>query len=590
MHLFFLTTLALALHPATPLTTRYNVDQAGSTPEAFPYSDLHGWGVRQVVAGSIDCSAYLTAIPGGPWYNSSGLAMVAKSVAATKAAIQSAHQDGMEILMSSDLFQFPATLLEKYKAEVTYPGSTCFGYTLGPTCIDIRSNTTQAFLRALFTEIKATFPTLDGVVLRYGENSPCQYHQGNAPYDTSNAIPTLQALLAFLREELCVQRNLTVLFRTWDTSTQLFHANPAFYKAVVGAIQPHPKLVFSIKHTALDFWRRVAVNPTLGVGQHAQVVEAEVAGMYFQCGTTPLYIPNGLINGYAENNPPVGLKDLFATFPALLGGVLTNHQCDEIVPAAPYFWPRLEQGVISAWARDTTVSEEAVFDAYATTALGLTNASARAALRGMALGAMDAHLKMWTVAAFDPIVNPGQLDRPTANWLVRGSFGGLYQLDPSDHPSTCHSYNLSHCLVFPFLGETGGFPAALAEKDQAAAEFAAINATAYRDVAPYLPSHPLAQALLASTELGAFNSAIAACGWGVMAWGWQGDKAGGVYNTTAIRTGIAQYDTLWRNYLQLPAKLPGYVLKQSLMNDTFWVHPSTGQPGMGQSIDKYRHV
>ena len=33
-----------------------------------------------------------------------------------------------------------------------------------------------------------------------------------------------QLLLNFLREELCVKRGLDVIFRTWDTSTQLFHA------------------------------------------------------------------------------------------------------------------------------------------------------------------------------------------------------------------------------------------------------------------------------------------------------------------------------------------------------------------------------
>ena len=53
----------------------------------------------------------------------------------------------------------------------------------------------------------------------------------------------------------------------------LLHS-PAFYLNVTNAVQPHPRLVFSIKHTALDFWRRVALNPTLGIGQHRQVVEA----------------------------------------------------------------------------------------------------------------------------------------------------------------------------------------------------------------------------------------------------------------------------------------------------------------------------
>ncbi len=137
--------------------------------------------------------------------------------------------------------------------------------------------------------------------------------------------------------------------------------------------------------------------------------------MYAACGTAPLYIGSGLINGFPENNPPLGLSALFAQHPALLGGVLTNHQCDEIVPAPPYFWPCLEQGVISAWAAAPSASEAAVFDAYVAADLGVTDAGARAALHQLALDAIDAHLAMWTVAAFDPLVDPAQLDRPTAN-------------------------------------------------------------------------------------------------------------------------------------------------------------------------------
>jgi hypothetical protein len=187
--------------------------------------------------GSIDCTAFLTAIPGGPWYNESGVSYVRSQIADAKAQIDSAHASGLKIYMTSDLFQVPSLLFSAYAGNLTVPNSTCFGYNLGPSCIDLRSPFTQTVLRALFTELVTTFPDVDGLVLRYGENSPCKYHQGNAPYNTADPVPSLQLLLNFLREELCVKRNLDVIFRTWDTSTQLFHANPAFYLNVTNAVE-----------------------------------------------------------------------------------------------------------------------------------------------------------------------------------------------------------------------------------------------------------------------------------------------------------------------------------------------------------------
>ena len=40
---------------------------------------------------------------------------------------------------------------------------------------------------------------------------------------------------------------------------------------VTNQVKPHPNLIFSIKHVALDFWRYVKFNPCLAQGQHRQV-------------------------------------------------------------------------------------------------------------------------------------------------------------------------------------------------------------------------------------------------------------------------------------------------------------------------------
>ena len=211
---------------------------------------------------------------------------------------------------------------------------------------------------------------------------------------------------------VCVPQ-LTVMFRTWDTSTQYFHANATFYAAVLSGVPPHPRLVISIKHTMLDFWRRVRPNPTLGVGAHLQVVEAEVGGMYGGCGTWPLYVGDGVINHYEEDVEFGWARGLtwLRNSTAVLGGVLTNHQCtSEIGVPAPWVWWRLEQEVLARWTQTPDVEEAVLFDRAVESQWGLTDVGVRAAVRNLTLSAMSANLRMQTCAAHD--VTLGEVDRP----------------------------------------------------------------------------------------------------------------------------------------------------------------------------------
>lgn len=140
--------------------------------------------------------------------------------------------------------------------------------------------------------------------------------------------------------------------------------------------------------------------------------------MYGGCGTWPLYIGDGLINGF-EEDAGIGLKRglawLLANAPAgVFAGVLTNHQCtDELRVPPPWVWWRLEQQVISGWARAPARAEAELFDEAVAQQLGVTDAGARAALRAVALGAMSANLRVQTCAAFDEQLL--EVDRPTAS-------------------------------------------------------------------------------------------------------------------------------------------------------------------------------
>lgn len=570
------------------------IDQAGSTVSAqdtngFSVSRLKNYGVKQIAAYSIDCGTNLSLIPGGPWYPAGGENIVNSTRYQANQMITLAHSAGLMAYLSSDIFQFPDLLLEKYGYEMVENYTQCIGYRKwSGGCIGL-TNTTRTFYSVLFDELLQVIPGIDGVILRYGENSPCNYHSGNAPLDTTNdstMISSLQTLLLFLREELCVKRNLTVIFRTWDTSTQYFHANATFYDLVTNAVPPHPKLVFSIKHTMLDFWRRVRFNPTIGVGVHSQVVEAEIGGMYGGCGTHPLYIGNGLINYYEEDYDmgiPYGLSWLLTHSPQTFAGILTNHQCTTSPETKdPWLWWRLEEAVIAGWSQTPWLTEAEIFDQQVAIQLGITDPNIRTIFRNFTLTAMSANLRIQTCEIFD--VNLNEVDRPTANWLLWDGIGGLETLANT----TCHAYNISHCEVVPWLCNNNQIITALEEKNWAAVTYQNLNTTAFTILAPAMSNETLAKALLVSVESGVYVSNIINAGWIVMLLGYSGDHNGGNYNVTAIRSAITMYDALWIGYRNLSNKYGN--LAPGLMNDTYWQHPNSNVSGMRQSVDKYRGI
>jgi hypothetical protein len=590
---------AAAAAPAVPAAAPLlMLDQAAHTVSAGPLVDgfnvsmLSSFGVNAVAALSIDCATFLDAVPGGPWYDAAGLRAVNSTRAGVRAMIAAAHSaPGVRALLSSDLFQFPELLLERYGKNLTDADAHCIGYRKSAAGCIALTNFTRTVYALLFDELAASFPGLDGLVLRYGENSPCGEHEGNAPYDSSSVatmVASLQSLLEFLREELCVKRGLLVVFRTWDTSTQYLHANRSFYELVVGAVEPHPLLIFAIKHTMLDFWRRVRLNPTLGAGAHAQIVEAEVGGMYAGCGTWPLYIGDGVINGYEEDDA-IGLRRGLAWLranspPGILAGVLTNHQCtDELFVPAPWIWWRLEQRVLAQWAQAPDRAEADIFDEAVRAGLGIDDARARAAFRNLTLSAMSANLRVQTCEAFDAQLL--EVDRPTANWQLWDGLGGLEVLTNTNH--SCNAYvEPAHCEVFEFLVDNALVEVALAEKALAAASYAWLNVSAQMEILPFVPDPEARAALAASVEAGAWASAIVLHGWSVMLLGYAGERSGIPANASRVQQAIADYDAAWVGYASLPrrfgAAAPG------LLNDSYWEHPTSGVPGMRQSVDRFR--
>ena len=139
------------------------------------------------------------------------------------------------------------------------------------------------------------------------------FHVGNGP--VPRGLPAeadfemWADFVTLLREELCVKANKTFLMRSWDS----FPSDASWYLNLTSRIDPHPLLYFSIKHTPADFVRPSRWNPMLGVGAHAQVVEIELQREYEGKQAYPNYIVDGVIDGFPEMDPPIGVHASLAT-------------------------------------------------------------------------------------------------------------------------------------------------------------------------------------------------------------------------------------------------------------------------------------
>ena len=157
--------------------------------------------------------------------------------------------------------------------------------------------------------------------------------------------------------------------------------NPEYYLAVTNAIEPHTNLVFSIKYQQGDFLRMTPFNPTLGIGKHRQIVEAQSSMEVYGKGSHPYYSAYGVINGWPEtkyeienerftgklNDPenPRGIKNILNR--GLLCGINTWSRGGGW--QGPYitneFWTDLNTYVVSRWAQNPSRSEEEIFFEFA---------------------------------------------------------------------------------------------------------------------------------------------------------------------------------------------------------------------------------
>ena len=348
-----------------------------------------------------------------------------------------------------------------------------------------------------------------------------------------------------------------IFFRTWDIFPDKLHASLPHYLEVTDQVEPHARLVFSIKHTALDFWRHTKVNECLTQGRHPQIIEVQCQREYEGKGAFPNYVMDGVINGFEENAKKIGLRDLIG-HPKILGVYSWSRGGGWYGPYIENeLWPDLNAFVLAQFAKNPTRTEEAIFREYAGEHLGLGNDDLTS-FRELCLTSARAILQGRHCALFDRILSESVL--PTACWMRDDRLGGHEQL--ADVLNFLHQNNLgAEALREKYnavrLWERIAFLARQIEwDDRVTQQFAVISA-----------------------EYGLKLFSVVAAGWRVML---AGQKP---TDQNELESALAAYDLAWADYQSLAAQ-PGC---PTLYIGNYFNLP--GQPevaGLSASVLHYR--
>ena len=493
--------------------------------------------------------------------------------------IAAAKAKGLSVYYHIDLFVLPQRLVAHFKDEICDADGR----------ISLDKPKTLDIHRALFDELTVKYPQVDGYVIRVGETYlfDTPYHQGNGPIPRAMTPATAPShheqaaggqklkvnwsqaqtdayvkLINFLREEVCVRHDRHIFFRTWDTSPDKLHARPDHYLAVTDQIEPHPKLRFSIKHTALDFWRHVKVNETIGIGKHRQIIEVQCQREYEGKGAYPNYVMDGVINGFEENAKPIGLKELLrlpivdGVFGWARGGGWYGPRIKD------EFWPDINAFVLAKFSADPAHSEEEAFREYARTKIGLTGADVDR-FRKLCLLSARAILKGRYCEAYDHILMESLM--PTGNWMRDDRLGGRKQLGE----------------VLKFITEHDLTDEALKEKADAIVlwdQLCKLN----KEIA--WPAGPRWECVKTSAEYGRLLFNIVHQAWRVLIAGYVGEKTGKL-NKAELTDALTKYDAFWAEYREL-GQSPSCA---SLYEGVYLNLPGTPvAPGLTESVDHYR--
>jgi hypothetical protein len=485
-----------------------------------------------------------------------------------KNQIKEAKKADIELYPFTDFLVVPKSVWQKYGEQMVADEFVDKVNAENFCKPDIRKPMTKKILRIQVDEIFKTFPELDGLVLRFGETylHDTPYHLGNSPLRKGkSSIADNIELIKLLREEVCVKRNKKLFYRNWVHD--IFQYDPETYLAVTNQIEPHPNLIFAIKHTHGDFLRTFQFNQILGKGKHQQVVEIQCQREYEGKQAHPNYIAKGVIDGFEEYEylmepeKPQCLNDIKDS--SAFSGVWTWSRGGGWL--GPYlkneFWCEQNAYVMAKWAQNTSRSEEEIFIEFARYK-GFSDVDIPK-LREISLLSTKAVLR--------------------GKYTRYGGFSVVWTRDQFIHGSgMLKGY-------FNYVFKEGLVEKVLAEKKESVDMWKRIVDLAQQI---YTKDQTLNEFLRTSTKYGRIKYEIFENAWIVMLLGYIGDETG-EYDKERIRKAIVCYDELWKEWKELEKNSPscatiyepnGFAIRGHL--DIY----GNLETGIGASVDKYRKI
>ena len=461
-----------------------------------------------------------------------------KTAAFIDERIAEAQAASLPLYPFTDVLLVPKTLMEKYGGEMKTDGH-----------LSILRPMTQKVLRAQIAEIFERFPGLSGLTIRFGETHlhDTPYHVGESP---AASIEEQKALIALLREEICVKRDKQLIYRSWSWGGIGLHTNPTTYLDVTDAIEPHPKLAISIKHASGDFVRGVPFNRTLGIGKHPQIVEvsANQAGLFGK-GAHPYYLGQGVIDGWEEmGEGKRGLRDLVASKQFV--GVWTWTAGDGW--GGPYspneFWTNLNAWVIKQFGLQPWRTEPELFAEYARDVLKLDEAQT-------------------------------QIFRELCLLSASAAFHGQQSSLLSIRPFWCRDDFLAAVNLEAVVAQNISREV-LEEKATAVADWRRIEALSRK---LHLPNPADQDFLEVSATYGRIKYALIERIWKMQILAAEG-KRDGKLDTEGLRAALDEYDALWKEWRQLKADHASCPTLYKEEKSGAWGAP----PGMKETLHDYR--